>query len=66
MEEGQLWYFAIRAKIVHFEDEHPKLKEITMILELALWKMKMNEDIPQENETNCQKAREDNVVLLWS
>jgi hypothetical protein len=33
----------IQEKIVRFEEELPKLKEITTILELALWKMKMNE-----------------------
>ena len=32
----------IQDKIAHFEDEIPKLKEATTILELALWKMKMN------------------------
>jgi len=29
----------IQANVTHFEDEYPKLKEITTILELALWKM---------------------------
>jgi hypothetical protein len=33
----------IQDQITHFEDELPKLKEATSILELALWKMKMNE-----------------------
>jgi hypothetical protein len=33
----------IRAKVAHFEDKLPKLKEITVVLELALWKLKMNE-----------------------
>ena len=32
----------IRAKVAHFEDEYPRLKEITSILELALWKSRMN------------------------
>jgi hypothetical protein len=30
----------IRSKLDHFEDELPQLKEVTTILELALWKMK--------------------------
>ena len=34
----------IEGEIAHFEDELPKLKEVTTILELALWKMKMNEE----------------------
>jgi hypothetical protein len=46
----------IRAKVAHFEDELHKLKEITTILELALWKLKMNEDTnPQEKAIHCQK-----------
>ena len=45
----------IRAKVAHFEDELPKLREITTILELALWKLRMNENIPQEEVSHCQK-----------
>jgi len=45
----------IRAKFAYFEDEFPKLKESTTIIELALWKMSMNENIPQEEATHCQK-----------
>jgi demethoxyubiquinone hydroxylase (CLK1/Coq7/Cat5 family) len=33
----------IWSKLDHFEDELPQLKEVTTILELALWKMKTNE-----------------------
>jgi hypothetical protein len=33
----------IREKLAHFDDEFSKLKEATTILELALWKLKMNE-----------------------
>jgi hypothetical protein len=33
----------IQAKFAHFEDNYPKLKEITTTLELALWKLSMNE-----------------------
>jgi hypothetical protein len=45
----------IRTRIAHFEDEYPKLKEATTILELALWKLRMNENIPQEEASQCQK-----------
>ena len=45
----------IGAKITHFEAEYPKLKEITTILELALWKLRMNDKYPQEEATHCQK-----------
>ena len=37
----------IRDKLAHFEDELPKLKEVTTILELALWKMRINENSSQ-------------------
>jgi hypothetical protein len=45
----------IRAKIAHFEDELHKLKEMTTILELALWKMRINQTNNQENETRPRK-----------
>ena len=45
----------IRAKITHFEDEYPKLKEITTILELALWKISLNRNNYQKKLTRCQK-----------
>jgi hypothetical protein len=47
----------IQRKITHFEHELPKLKEVTTILELALWKMKMtmNENIHQEVMCSRQK-----------
>jgi hypothetical protein len=31
------------------------LKEITTILELTIWKLRINENITQEEATNCQK-----------
>jgi hypothetical protein len=45
----------ICTRIAHFEDELPKLKETTSILELALWKLRMNEKHPQEEASQCQK-----------
>jgi hypothetical protein len=39
----------IREKLAYFDNEYPKLKEITTILELALWKIGMNEYIQEEN-----------------
>jgi hypothetical protein len=38
----------IQAKVAHFEEELPKLKEITLILELALWKSRMNASLFQK------------------
>jgi hypothetical protein len=45
----------IRAKLAYFEDELPKLKEITTILELAIWMMRMNEKSHQDVATKSQK-----------
>jgi hypothetical protein len=45
----------IRAKVSHFEDELHKLKEITIILELALWRMRINQTNNQENATRPRK-----------
>jgi hypothetical protein len=45
----------IQDQCTHFEDELPKLKEATSILELALWKMKMNEKSHHDNATQSQK-----------
>jgi hypothetical protein len=45
----------IRAKLDHFEDELPKLKEATTILELALWKMKMSKNGHQDRATKSQQ-----------
>jgi hypothetical protein len=49
----------IKAKAAHFEDEYPKLKEITLILELALWKMRLNEISPEEATPRQKKLRTD-------
>ena len=57
------WIFA---SIAHFEDEYPKLKEITTILELALWKLRMNENIPQEEVSHChKKMKADDASIRW-
>ena len=55
---------SIHNKLTHFEDEIPKLKEATTILELALWKIKMSEKGCQDRATQSQKkmkAEESNV-----
>jgi hypothetical protein len=43
----------IRRRIAQFDDELPKLKEATTMLELAFWKLKINDILPGE-ATNCQ------------
>jgi hypothetical protein len=45
----------IQAKVAHFEDKYPRLKEITSILELALWKSRMNESHLQK-KINTDKS----------
>jgi hypothetical protein len=45
----------IRDKLVFFEDELPKLKEATTILELALWKKRINDTNHQDIATQSQK-----------
>jgi hypothetical protein len=45
----------IRAKLASFEDELPILKEVTTMLELALWMMRMNEKKNQDVATQSQK-----------
>jgi hypothetical protein len=46
---------SIREKLAHFEDELPKLKDVTTILELALWKMNMTKNGHQDRATQSQK-----------
>jgi hypothetical protein len=53
--DNSLILHRIRAKIAYFADELPKLKEVTSILELALWKMKMNDHSLKESVTRHQK-----------
>ena len=46
----------IQGRIAYFEDELPRLKETTTMLELALWKMKMSGNgHSNKNQTHCQK-----------
>jgi hypothetical protein len=47
----------IRAELDHFGDELTKLKEITTILELALWKMKMNEKKSHQDIANPSQKK---------
>jgi hypothetical protein len=42
----------IQAKFAHFKDKYLILKEITTILELAIWKSRMSENILQEKATH--------------
>jgi len=46
---------SIREKLAHFEDELPKLKEASSILELAMWKVRMHENDLQDGTTHQLK-----------
>jgi hypothetical protein len=45
----------IRSKLAYFEGELPKLEEATTILELALWKTRLDDNCIKENTTLHQK-----------
>ena len=45
----------IRGKLAHFEVELQKLKVVTTILEIALWKIKLNEKSHHNLATQSQK-----------
>jgi hypothetical protein len=47
----------IREKLAHFEGELPKLKEATTLLEIALWKVRMNENNLQEGTHHPKKFK---------
>ena len=40
---GQAWRDETLAKLEYYESEYRRLKEVTSLLELALWKMKIND-----------------------
>jgi hypothetical protein len=54
-EDNRSILHGIQIRITHFQSEVSKLKEATTILELALWKLRMNEKIPQEEASHCRK-----------
>jgi hypothetical protein len=45
----------IQDKLAHFDGELPRLKEVTTILELALWKIKINDKSHHDMATQSQK-----------
>jgi hypothetical protein len=49
-------------KFAYYEDKFTKLKEVTTILELALWKMKMNENGHQDMATHDSNVRSQDRV----
>jgi hypothetical protein len=53
--DNSLILHRIRNRIAHYEDKLPILKEVTSILELALWKMKINDTSHQQKSAIHQK-----------
>jgi hypothetical protein len=54
----------IQDKLAHFEDKLLELKEVTTILEIGLWKMKINALSLRGDAThNQKKSRQMNQVL---
>ena len=54
----------IQDKLAHFEYEMPRLKEATSILEIALWKMKINEKSHNyKNQTRHKKIKTDDSSI---
>jgi hypothetical protein len=45
----------IQDKLAHFDGELHRLKQVTSILKLAVWKLRMNESILKESTTRHQK-----------
>jgi demethoxyubiquinone hydroxylase (CLK1/Coq7/Cat5 family) len=52
----------IRGKLAHFEDKLTKLKDVTTILELALWKMKISKNGHQDMATHDANVRSQDRV----
>jgi len=63
---GNSWILRrIRAKLNHFEGTLTQLKEITTILEIALWKMTINEKNHQDVATQSQKKIKTDESINW-
>ena len=57
VEEGT-WLDDIRSKLSQYEDDYSKLKEATSLLELALWKIKLNDNERKERQNKKMKIEE--------
>ena len=55
MKDNFIILHRIRDKLAHFEGELSKLKQVTTILETALWKMKINDNGLEQNTTRLRK-----------
>ena len=56
VEEGT-WLDDIRSKLSQYEDDYNKLKEATTLLELALWKIKLNDHFGRERQRQNKRMK---------
>jgi ankyrin repeat protein len=52
---GQLWHTETLTKIEYYESEYQRLEETTSLLELALWKIKLDDKNHDGKMGNCNK-----------
>ena len=53
------WLDGVRLKLVEYEDEYNRLKEVTTILELAMWKKEMNESESKKKRKRTEEPDSD-------
>ena len=51
------WLSNVKSKLRHYEDEYQQLKDATTTLELALWKVKLDEPSLNSNEGEIQQKK---------
>jgi len=51
----QLWHTETLTKLEYYESEYQRLKESTSLLELALWKIKLDDKNHGDKMGNCNK-----------
>ena len=52
---GQVWHTETLTKLEYYESEYQRLKESTSLLELALWKIKLDDKNHGDKMGNCNK-----------
>ena len=52
---GQVWHTETLTKLEYYESEYQRLKESTSLLELALWKIKIDDKNHGDKMGNCNK-----------
>jgi len=60
VKEGN-WLDGIKSKLILYEAEYHRLKEATSLLELALWKIKLNDHEGEERQNKKMRIEESDV-----